>query len=223
MLIPYSDDNSKEKVPVVALSIIAINIFVFIYLLVFYHGGRAAFFSYGAVPAVLLHHAFRQPVSPLLSIIFSLFMHSGFLHLIGNMVYFWIFSNKIEDELGHFRFLLFYFFCGFAAILIYSFIDSHSTRPLVGASGAVSGILGAYLLLFPGAKVNTILYLVVYVKKFKIPAFLVIGVWASLQFYGGLVSLFIPGMNNNAWFAHLGGFLVGLSTVRFWMPRDGAG
>ncbi len=219
MLFFQKENNSVKRVPVISLIIIAINICAFIYLMFFPHEGKLVFFRYGAVPAAIMYHEVRQPVTPFLCIIFSLFMHSGFLHLLGNMVYFWIFSPRLENKLGHFRFLFFYFFCGFAAVLIYSLWDPHSTRPLVGASGAVSGILGAYLFLFPASKINAIPFAGELIKKFKVPAFLVIGLWASVQFYGGLVSLFITGTRNIAWFAHLGGFLIGLSTIQFWPPR----
>ncbi len=219
MLFFYKGKNSVKRVPVISLIIVAINILVFISLMFFPLEGKLVFFRYGAVPAAIMSHDVRQPLTPFLCIIFSLFLHSGFLHLLGNMVYFWIFSARIEDKLGHIRFLLFYFFCGFAAVLIYSIWTPHSTRPLIGASGAVSGILGAYLFLFPVAKINVVPYAGGLMKKFKIPAFLLIGVWASIQFYGGLVSLFITGTRNIAWFAHLGGFIIGLSTVQFWIPR----
>jgi membrane associated rhomboid family serine protease len=148
-----------------------------------------------------------------------MFMHSGFLHLIGNMIYLWIFSNSIEDELGHLRFFIFYLFCGFLSVYIYALTDPHSVRPMIGASGAVSGVLGAYMLLFPKAKVNTLLYLGVFVKKLKVPAFVLIGLWAAVQLLNGIMSLFLKGQGTNiAWFAHLGGFLVGLASVKLWVP-----
>jgi membrane associated rhomboid family serine protease len=222
MLFSQKENSPLKRLPVISLIIIGINICVFIYLMFLPQEGKLVFFRYGAVPAAIMYHDVQQPVMPFLCIIFSLFLHSGFLHLLGNMVYFWIFSARLEDKLGHFRFLFFYFFCGFAAVLIYSLWSPHSTRPLVGASGAVSGILGAYLFLFPVAKINPVPFAAGLIKKFKAPAFLVIGLWASVQFYGGLVSLFITGTRNIAWFAHLGGFLIGLSTIQFWIPRHTA-
>jgi len=222
MLLFHKENNPVKRVPVISLIIIALNICVFIYLTLISQEGKLLFFRYGVVPAAIMSHDVRQPVTPVVSIVFSLFLHSGFLHLLGNMVYFWIFSAKVEDKLGHFRFLFFYFFCGFAAALIYSLWVPHSTRPLVGASGAVSGILGAYLFLFPVAKIDAIPFVGGLKGKFKAPAFLIIGLWASAQFYGGLVSLFITGTRDIAWFAHLGGFLIGLSTIQFWTRRHSA-
>ncbi|MEW5745692.1 MAG: rhomboid family intramembrane serine protease [Nitrospirota bacterium] len=208
-----------RKVPAVTLLIIAVNLYVFIHISLLAQGGKGLFIQYGAVPYKLLHQVAEQPFGVLATVATSLFLHSGFLHLLVNMFYLWLFSHRIEHELGPLRFLLFYFFCGLCADYIYAFTAPNSLRPLVGASGAVSGVIGAYILLFPQAKVHSLLFLVVYIKKLSIPAFLIIGAWASFQFYGGLVSLLLIKNNNTAWFAHLGGFLVGLSTIRLWMPE----
>ena len=219
MIAIQKENRSVKRLPVISLIIIAINICVFIYLMLLPDDGGLVFFRYGAVPAAIMYHDVREPLTPFLRIIFSLFLHSGFLHLLGNMLFFGIFCARVEDKIGHFRFLFFYFICGFAAVLIYCLWVPHSMRPLVGASGAVSGILGAYLFMFPLDKINVIPFAGRLIKKFRVPAFLVIGLWASVQFYGGLVSLFITGTRNIAWFAHLGGFLIGLSTIQFWIPR----
>jgi membrane associated rhomboid family serine protease len=219
MLFPYKDDTPFKKVPIVTFLIIAINIYVFIHMHLFYQGGKGLFVRYGAIPSAIFSNATEQPFHILATVFFSLFMHSGFLHLFVNMYYLWLFSHKIEDELGPLRFFLFYLFSGFCAVLIYALTASTSIRPLVGASGAVSGVIGAYILLFPQAKVHSILFLAVYVKRIAIPAFLIIGAWASLQFYGGIVSVLLMKNSNTAWFAHLGGFLIGLSSIRLWMPH----
>lgn len=218
MLFPYKDDHPFKAVPAVTLLIIAVNSYVFLHLLLFAQGGREAFLAYGAIPDALLHHRTGQPVPPLATVFLSLFMHSGFLHLAVNMGYLWIFSHKIEEDLGHLRFLFFYLFCGACAVYIYAVTAPHSLRPLVGASGAVSGIIGAYISLYPQAKVHSLLFLGFYKRTIRIPAFLIIGAWASWQFYGGIISLFLIKNSNTAWFAHLGGFLIGLSSIRLWLP-----
>lgn len=219
MLIPYKDDLPFKKVPAVTLLIIAVNIYVFIHISVFVASDKSLFAQYGAVPYRLLHGLAERPLEVAGSVVASLFMHSGFLHLFINMFYLWLFSHRIENELGPLRFLLFYLFCGLCSVFIYAVTAPNSFRPLVGASGAVSGVIGAYILLFPQAKVRTLLFLVAYVKRLNIPAFLIIGAWASVQFYGGLVSLFFIKDSSTAWFAHLGGFIIGISTVRLWMHR----
>lgn len=217
MLIPYKDDNPLKTVPAITLFIIAVNIYLFVYLSFFSHAGRDLFLQYGAIPNNIINRENEQPVHPVLTIFFSMFMHSGFLHLIGNMIYLWIFSNSIEDEMGHFKFLLFYLFCGFFSAYIYALTDPDSVRPMIGASGAVSGILGAYILLYPRSKIHTVLYLGVYIKKLKIPAYVLIGLWAAVQLLNGLMSLLFKASGNIAWFAHLGGFAVGLASIKLWV------
>ncbi len=158
MLIPYKDDHPLKTVPAVTLLIIAVNFYVYIYLFFFSHAGKDLFSEYGAIPYNIINHENgQQPVHPAVTIFFSMFMHSGFLHLIGNMIYLWIFSNSIEDKLGHLRFLIFYLFCGFLSVYIYALTVPGSARPMIGASGAVSGVLGAYILLYPKTKIHTFL------------------------------------------------------------------
>ena len=218
MLIPYKDDNPLKTVPAITLFIIAVNIYVFAYLSFFSHAGSDLFARYGAIPNNIINRGTEQPVHPVWTIFFSMFMHGGFLHLMGNMIYLWIFSNSLEDELGHLRFFLFYLFCGFSSVYIYALTAPHSVRPMIGASGAVSGILGAYVLLLPRAKIHTLLYLGVYIKRLKIPAFVLIGLWALVQLLNGAASLFLREQGDVAWFAHLGGFFVGLASIKLWTP-----
>lgn len=135
------------------------------------------------------------------------------------MLYLWIFGNNIEDKLGHLRFIIFYIFCGITAAYSHALIDPHSLTPMIGASGAISGILGAYLLLFPRAGVYTLIFLGFFVQIVKIPALIVIGFWAIVQFINGLVSTGLVKQGGVAWFAHIGGFLTGLLTIKLWLPR----
>jgi membrane associated rhomboid family serine protease len=148
-----------------------------------------------------------------------MFLHGGFLHLAGNMLYLWIFGNNIEDALGHVKFVFFYLFSGLVAAYSHALIDPQSTIPMIGASGAVSGILGAYLLLFPRAKVYTLLILGIFIQVVLVPAIVVIGFWAVLQFLNGLLSTGLHQQGGVAWFAHIGGFLAGIVTIKLWLPR----
>jgi membrane associated rhomboid family serine protease len=144
-----------------------------------------------------------------------MFLHGGFLHLFGNMIYLWIFGNNIEDTLGHFRFLIFYLVCGLSAALAQVLSSPGSTVPMIGASGAVAGVLGAYLLLFPGARVLTLLFIIIIIKLVRLPALIVLGFWFLLQLMGVMGGA----ISNVAFFAHIGGFVVGLILVKLFQPK----
>jgi len=146
-------------------------------------------------------------------------MHGGLLHLAGNMLYFWIFGNNIEDRLGHFRFVVFYLFCGIVSAYSHALTTPGSAVPMIGASGAVSGILGAYVLLFPRAKVHTLLFFFFFVQVVEIPALIVIGFWAIIQVVNGLLTQGVVDHGGIAWFAHIGGFIAGLFTIKLWLWR----
>jgi len=176
-------------------------------------------YKYGAIPQSIISFQTQQPLHPIVTVFTSMFMHGGFFHLAGNMLYLWIFGNNIEDRLGHIRFSIFYLFCGIFAAYSYAITDPSSTIPMVGASGAISGILGAYLLLFPKANVHTLVFLGFFVTTLKIPALIVIGFWAIIQFINGMISTGLREGGGVAWFAHLGGFLIGLVMIKLWLPR----
>ena len=144
-----------------------------------------------------------------------MFLHGGWLHLGGNMLYLWIFGDNVEDKLGHIRYLAFYIVCGLAASILHVFVDSTSIVPTVGASGAIAGVLGAYLLLFPRARVVTLIPIFVFIQVAELPALLVLGFWFVMQFFNGLMSLGYQtaGMGGVAWWAHIGGFVAGLALV----------
>jgi membrane associated rhomboid family serine protease len=217
-LIPYKDDNPTEIFPFVTIGIIVLNILVFLLQISIPSGMKEVTYAYGAIPHYLLSFEKVQPVHPALTVFTSMFMHGGLFHLIGNMLYLWIFGNNIEDKLGHLRFFLFYLFCGIVASYSHALTSSHSLIPMIGASGAVSGILGAYLLLFPRANIHTLLFLGFFITTIKIPALIVIGFWAIIQFINGLISAGSEA-GGVAWFAHIGGFLIGLLTIKLWLPR----
>ena len=145
----------------------------------------------------------------LMTMVTSMFLHAGWLHLISNMLYLWIFGNNIEDIMGHARFVLFYLLSGLAGATAQILVNPSSAVPMVGASGAIAGILGAYLVMFPAARVHTLIFLVVYIRVMEIPALIVLGVWLLIQ----LINASQMGPGGVAWFAHLGGFLAGLVLI----------
>jgi membrane associated rhomboid family serine protease len=193
--------------------------------LVFFHqitmdfaASQRFIFQWGAIPYQITHgevlHAL--PLIPLpLTVFSSMFLHGGFLHIFGNMLYLWIFGNNIEDTLGHFRFFLFYLMGGLFAGGAQIFSDPNSTMPMIGASGAVAGVLGAYLLLFPGARVLTLVFFFIFLKVIRIPALIILGLWFFIQ----LLNASAGGEGSVAWFAHIGGFLAGLIFVKIFQPR----
>ena len=201
------------------IGIIAANILVFLMQISSTSGLQGSVFTYGAIPHNMFSLETKQPINPFLTVFSSMFMHGGILHLAFNMLYLWIFGNNIEDKLGHVRFIFFYVFCGVIAAYAYAITEPHSHIPMVGASGAISGILGAYILLFPRATVHTIVILGFFFTIIKIPALIVIGFWAIIQFASGLLSTGVHEKGGIAWFAHIGGFLIGLLTVKLWLPR----
>ena len=218
-MIPYKDDNPTHSSPFVTIGIITLNAIVFFWQISSQSGMREISYSYGAIPHNILTFEKVQPIHPAITVFSSMFMHGGFFHLGGNMLYLWIFGNNIEDRLGHLRFIVFYLFCGIFAAYAHAITNPSSTMPMIGASGAVSGILGAYMLLFPKASVYTLIFLGFFVTTVKIPALIVIGFWAIIQFINGLIRTGLHDGGGVAWFAHIGGFLMGLLTIKLWLPR----
>jgi membrane associated rhomboid family serine protease len=151
------------------------------------------------------------PIAPAATLLTYMFLHGSWWHLAGNMLYLWIFGNNIEEAMGHARFLLFYLLCGVAAALTMTFMDPAATRPMVGASGAISGVLGAYMLVYPRARVTVLVPLVIILYPFRINAVWVVGVWFAMQ----LLALTWPDMSGVAWWAHVGGFAAGIALTPF--------
>ncbi|MFN4087560.1 MAG: rhomboid family intramembrane serine protease [Alphaproteobacteria bacterium] len=212
-MIPIHDDNPTSITPVVTIALIAANVLVFLWELTLPPAGlQAAFYAFGLVPSVLTGES-RLPadlaaIPPAASIFTSMFLHGGWMHLIGNMLYLWIFGNNIEDACGHLRFVLFYLACGVAAAAAQIASDPGSTIPMVGASGAIGGVLGAYLLLHPRARVLVLIPIFFYMHVARIPALFVLGIWFVLQF---VQSAGVPedATGGVAYWAHIGGFVAG--------------
>ncbi len=223
-MIPLRDDNPTTLTPVLTIGLITACILVFLYQATLPPGQDEAFvLHYGAVPSIVLGQAPAEstaagfPVT--LTLLTSMFLHGGWMHLIGNMLYLWIFGNNIEDAMGHARFLIFYVVCGVVAALSHALTDLHSTVPMVGASGAISGVLGAYLLLYPRAQVLVLVPMGVMTRTMHVPAAIVLGFWFVLQLLSGGASLG-QGGGGIAWFAHVGGFLAGMALIGLFKRAD---
>jgi membrane associated rhomboid family serine protease len=217
-MIPIRDENPTTITPIVTVSLIVINTAVFVYQMSLGAAGNAFVAAFGAVPSALFGGESMSAVPPSVTLVTAMFLHGGIMHLVGNMLYLWIFGNNIEDMMGHGRFLFFYLICGVAAAYAHAVTDPTSGVPMIGASGAISGVLGAYLLLFPRARVLTWIPLGVFSRLEYIPAAWVLGFWIVLQFLNGTVSLGRSG-GGVAWFAHVGGFIAGMALIYLFIRR----
>ncbi len=203
------------------VTFIVINAAVFIYQLFLGPRNEENFvFSYALIPARLFAdpHAPAGVVPAGVTLFTSMFLHGSLLHVAGNMLYLWIFGNNIEDSMSRIRFVVFYLVCGIVAAYSHAITATSSTVPMVGASGAVSGVLGAYLLLYPRARVLTLIPLGFYMNTIEIPAIVVLGLWFILQFLNALVSSSAGG--GVAWYAHVGGFIAGIALIGLFKRRN---
>lgn len=216
-MIPLRDINPRRRFPLVTLVLIVLNVLVFFYefLLPSESALDRLVFTWGLVPARLTSLDPRA----VLTVFTSMFLHGGFMHLGGNMLYLWIFGDNIEAAMGGLRFLLFYLLCGVGAAVGQVLVNPLSEVPMVGASGAISGVLGAYLLLYPRAQVETLLLLGYFVRLVRLPALVVLGMWIFTQLLSGLASLGLQATGGVAWFAHIGGFAAGVILVGFFRRR----
>ena len=204
-MIPLHDDTPTTIKPVFTVSFIVLCLLIFVWQWLLGPAVRDVIFGFGVIPAVLFGHQPQPPdlavVPPWVTVFSSMFLHGGWMHLIGNMLYLWIFGNNIEDAMGHVRFVAFYLLCGVAAVFAQALPDTHSTVPMIGASGAISGILGAYILLYPRARVLVIIPIGFYLHTTRLPAMVVLGFWFVLQV---VYSLLAAGQNAGvAWGAHI--------------------
>jgi membrane associated rhomboid family serine protease len=212
-LIPIRDDNPTILWPIVTVALILANIGVFFYeLSLDPRRLDSFFFQMGMVPASLL----RAPIpgtGGYSTILTSMFIHGGWMHLLGNMLYLWIFGNNIEDSMGHVRFLFFYLIVGLAAAGTHLALNTASTLPVIGASGAVSGILGSYLFLFPRARVLTLVTFGWFIRMVYLPAWALLIFWIGLQLFSHAMAPSDPMAGGVAYAAHIGGFVAGLAFV----------
>jgi membrane associated rhomboid family serine protease len=222
-VIPLHDDTPTQSTPLVTVALIISCTLVFLYEVGLPEPIAEAFiFRYGAIPAAVFGHAslpVEPAIPPYMTILTSMFLHGGWMHLIGNMLYLWIFGNNVEDVMGHVRFVIFYITCGVLAAFSHALIDPSSAVPMVGASGAISGVLGAYLLLFPRAQVLVLIPLGIFSRVMYVPAALVLGLWFLMQLLSGGISLGQKG-GGVAFFAHIGGFLAGMALIGLFKRPD---
>jgi len=229
MLLPIQDENPTYSKPVITVALLSANVMVFIYQMILGPAGEQLFiFGTAVIPYELTHfvdrttfsipstrYAYPAALLPFPLTLFSaMFTHGGFMHLGGNMLYLWIFGNNIEDAMGHGRFFIFYMITGLGATMVHVLSDPNSTIPMIGASGAIAGILGAYFVLYPKAKIKTFVVLIIFIQIIYVPAVFILGFWFLRQIIG-------IGSDDIAWYAHIGGFLVGMFLVRrFKRPRS---
>jgi len=234
-MFPYRDENQTQRTPYVTLAIIAINVFAWIFFQgagqplslaesVCNHGLIAGELTETLPPGtsfdmdrglVCLTDLGRQP----LNLLTSMFLHASWMHLLGNMWFFWVFGNNIEDSMGHARFVVFYLLSGLAAALLQVFMNPASVIPMVGASGAISGVMGGYLVLYPRVKVYAVLPIFFFFTTIALPAWVMLGYWMLLQFLGGLQSIGASGGGVASW-AHVGGFIAGLLLIKLFARPD---
>lgn len=231
MLLPIKDYNPTKRTAYITIVFICINTAVFLFQAVLSDKQLTYYVATSAmVPYEVTHfknvdiplgqdrfgrvvYFTGRDINPFLSILTSIFMHGSFLHLAGNMLFLWIFGNNIEDYLGRMRFIFFYLACGAGASLIHVLFNFNSTVPVIGASGAISGVMGAYLVLYPHEKVRTLVFLFFFITFVDVPAFVFLIVWFIFQFFSA------GGGSGIAWLAHVGGFLLGILLIKMMQRR----
>ena len=237
-MIPVGDSVHSRTFPIVNVTIIGLNILIFLYELTLsttplrpsgFSELDVFFFHWGAIPACLGDHfGFHPDVSQreltfyctnnraVASVFYSMFLHGGWLHLFGNMIFLWVFGDNVEDAMGHLRYALFYLIVGLAATATQVFINQNDFTPAIGASGAIAGVLGAYLVLYPRARVTALIPFIFFIPFF-LPAVVLIGVWFAMQLISGVAALTTTDVNAGggiAFFAHIGGFAAGVMLVK---------
>jgi membrane associated rhomboid family serine protease len=228
-MIPIHDDNPTSKPPYITVAFIVACSLVFLWQVAQDPRGQQIIaYALGVVPAVLFGQRELPPevyaVPATVTVFTSMFLHGGWMHLIGNMLYLWIFGNNVEDAMGHVRFVVFYVLCGIVAVFAHAMPHPESEIPMIGASGAISGVLGAYMLLHPHARVLVVIPLGIILHTVRLPAFWVLGFWFGMQLLSQLFA--DPNSPGVAFGAHIGGFVAGLvliplfkyRNVRLWAP-----
>ena len=223
-MFPFRDNIPSRSFPVITISIIIVNVLAFLYELTLGTSIEPFMLQYGVVPSMVV--TWPQSELPVTAIVVpfitSMFLHGGWFHLIGNMWYLWIFGDNVEDRLGHFNYFIFYLLCGIGAGIVHTALNYYSIVPSVGASGAIAGVLGAYLISYPFAKVMTLIPIFFFVQVIEIPALIVLGFWFLMQFLSGTASLATTTASEGgvAWWAHVGGFVLGLVLVGVFPRKD---
>ncbi len=214
---PFSDDNPATNRPYICYILIGISCFIFLWQATLPTDlNNNAIYNFGVVPASLLGEK-EAYIPSFLTIFSSMFMHGGWMHLIGNMVFLWIFGDNVEDSMGRVKFICFYLLSGIAAALLQAIIDPASEIPMIGASGAIAGVLGAYLILYPRANVNVLFWLFIFITVIRVPAFIVLGFWIIRQYFSASFSCDAAAV---AFFAHIGGIIYGALPIFLFIAFD---
>ncbi len=223
-MIPLKDTIPSRTYPVVTVTLIVLNVLIFLFELSLGEHLSEFFDLFGVVPAT--YFELKEAGAPFFLVYYpfltSMFLHGGWMHLIGNMLYLWVFGDNVEDRLGHFKFLIFYLVCGFAAAYAHVYTNPHSEIPTVGASGAISGVLGAYFILFPHSRIITLIPIFFFFDLIEVSAFFFLAFWFVLQFFNGIASLGAATYTTTggvAWWAHIGGFIAGALIALFFVRR----
>ncbi len=212
-MIPLRDTQPSYTFPFVTVAIIALNVLAFLYEFTMDPYEFNFFIAHhGVIPARLQW----------VDVLTSIFLHGGWLHLIGNMWFLWIYGDNVEDILGHAQYLVFYLLCGLAATMVHVVFNADSSAPTIGASGAIAGVMGAYVVKFPHSKITTLVLVVVFITTMEIPAYLILLYWFVIQFFSGVGSMGHSHLSQGgvAWFAHIGGFLAGVALILVMRTRE---
>jgi len=217
-MIPLKVDLLRTHAAICNALLIIVNVLVFFYeVSIPAKAGQALIYTFGLIPAhteMLFSPHGTSLSNAFLPMVTSMFLHGGWMHLLGNMLFLWVFGGAVEDTLGHFQYLIFYFICGIGSAVAHTIFNWGSNVPTVGASGAISGVMGAFIVLYPTARVATLITALFLFFTVRIPAFLMLGYWFFLQIFSGLASLGVGGQQGGvAWWAHVGGFLLGAVIV----------
>ena len=216
-MIPLRVDIFRARAAIVNGLLILVNVLAFFYeLTLSARTGRLLVYKFGLTPSheqlLFARHGINLPQA-VLPLFTSMFLHGGWMHLLGNMLFLWVFGGAVEEALGHFQYLIFYLVCGVGSALVHTVFNLGSKVPTIGASGAISGVMGAFIVLFPRAKVTTLIPALLLFFTVKIPAYLMLGYWFFLQFFSGVASLGMTDQGGVAWWAHVGGFILGALLV----------
>jgi membrane associated rhomboid family serine protease len=230
-MIPIKDDIPSRGYPIVNVTLIVINVVVFLFELSLGPKLESFIRAFAVIPVKYFYSGIRledgsvilfsleERIIPLFT---SMFLHGGWLHLISNMLYLWIFGDNVEDRMGHFRYILFYLLCGLAAAFAHIVTNAKSDVPTIGASGAIAGVLGAYLMLYPFARVVVVIPILFFWDVIKLPALIVLGFWFVTQIFQGTLALAIEtsATGGVAWWAHIGGFVFGMIAVNIFKKKN---
>jgi len=222
-VLPIRDTIPHQRPPITTTALIVVNVIAFLGELRIPAAQQQSFFEvFGLIPARFTSPAWAQSVGlwpSWVPFVTTMFLHGGWMHLIGNMWFMWIFGDNVEDRMGHTGFLIFYLLCGLAASVTNMALMPHSHMPTIGASGAIAGVLGAYFVLYPGARVLTLVPIFIFFRFIELPAFVFLGIWFLMQFLSGAVAIAGAHASNVAFWAHVGGFIAGLLLLGLFIQR----